>query len=1084
MDSDFNTRPARDSTPASHPRRIRHRRRHPTLTTRQLLLALCCALLLFTIALTTRLVADHPSLSNLLPGASADGWLLPVAGVAVSYIARSRLGIWAWPAAMAGLILGDLFPSGSADFNNSAGLGLLTSPAALTALALPVLLGVSGRPVLGRLRLNSSPGAQRQSTWWSWCGPTLLAGLVAPLAALGLVTLLLLVLAPDLPTPVSLAAGWALGGLAACVLLMTPVAEIRHGLQRPRSGLRTSLQTSIVMLAALAALGAVVLQSPALGTLEKSMVQVQTSTPSTATPLAPYLLLLPHLLLAMLALQIAARQVAALNLLLMLTAAALLPASLPHALAGVGLALLPLLAAIRQARSMAGVPAWLPALDDQGLALAEWHWPGGLQYASPGWLTLTSDGTVEEARAANASPMSWLPRIHPRDRDSVRQTLRRLLATAEGPAAGLNLRLAPRGGDWRHFHLSMRVTTRDRQGRARSVVATLLDSSWRHIAEDRERMAVALFEQIDGGIAVIDGQNRVVEANPAYCTLMRQTRERLIGRIAAPLSAASLEHNGYTAAQLQAPLKLGQIWCGELEITLADGTRLTLAARLGAVPAGEGSPHWRVLSLSDLSESRELQEHLQRARRFDAATGLPNREEFMRLLQQALTRASRDGLMLVVAVVDLDGFGRINADHGQLAADAVLKELSARLQSALRSGSTRNRQAADQIARLHGDEFAVLLHVQAPEEGQRAVDRLLALLSTPVAVRESQVTPAPALEISASLGATLFPFDNADPETLLRHASHALYRAKQSGPGGCHFHDPTLQQRDEAGLIALARLQRALDSGELLLHYQPQIDMQTGQVMGVEALLRWQHPERGLLAPAHFLPQVGDSGLAVQIGDWVIEQALTQAARWAQAGLNLGQLGWSALPVCVNVSVRQLQRHDFPQRLQELVQRHPPQMAGLLHLDILESDALVETTATQALIQRCQLLGVGVALDDFGASYSRLAALKRLPVDTLKLDRSYVQGMLGDAQDLSLVESVIQLARNIGCTVLAKGVESRAHARALIRLGCRLGQGNGIAAAMPPETLPNWLDSFASSDWPGRLHIPPQPSQPTQPSTP
>jgi len=397
-------------------------------------------------------------------------------------------------------------------------------------------------------------------------------------------------------------------------------------------------------------------------------------------------------------------------------------------------------------------------------------------------------------------------------------------------------------------------------------------------------------------------------------------------------------------------------------------------------------------------------------------------------------------------------------------ADAVLQQLAARLQATLRGSRGAEPDTADQLARLHGDEFAVLMRVQTPEEAQRGVDRLLSVLSIPVAVRESRAGNDIALEIGASMGATLYPQDDADPETLLRHAGHALYRAKHAGRSRVQFHDPALDQRDEAGLIALARIQKALDTNELVLHYQPQIDLHTGQVMGVEALLRWQHPDRGLLAPAHFLPLIGATGLAVQIGDWVIEQALGQAQVWMRAGLN----GGKGLPVSVNVGIRQLSRHDFPQRLQELIQRQPPDVAGLLHLDVSESDALAEPEATQSLVQRCLSLGLGVALDDFGAGYS-LNALKRLPVDALKLDRSFVQGMLGDPQDHALVVGVIGLARNIGCSVLAKGVESRAHARELLRLGCRLGQGNGIAAAMSPTALTGWIDAFGQGDWTGQL---------------
>ena len=579
-------------------------------------------------------------------------------------------------------------------------------------------------------------------------------------------------------------------------------------------------------------------------------------------------------------------------------------------------------------------------------------------------------------------------------------------------------------------------------------------------------MSATLFQQASEGLAVVDTQWRVVEVNPAYCEVLHASREALMGRLAAPLSVANLQRSGHEAAELQAELTSGRTWSGRLQVELGDGGRHVFAAKLCPVPEPDGvSPRWRVLSLTDLGETLRQQDLLRRRLRYDLATGLANRDEFMRLLQEALAAANRDGFKLVVGVIDLDDFGRLNAEHGQLVADAVLLQLSGRLQATLRGSRGASPDTADQLARLHGDEFAVLMRVQTPEEAQRGVDRLLAVLSTPVSVRESRFGDSMALEIGASMGATIYPQDDADPETLLRHAGHALYRAKHAGRSHVQFHNPMLDQRDEAGLIALARLQKALDTDELLLHYQPQIDLRTGQVIGVEALLRWQHPERGLLAPAHFLPLIEASGLAVQIGDWVIEKALAQAADWARAGLN----GGKGLPVSVNVGARQLSRADFPQRLQELIQRQPPDVAALLHLDVLEADALTETEATQALIQRCLSLGVGIALDDFGAGYSRLSSLKRLPVDTLKLDRSFVQGMLGDAQDLSLVESVIGLGRNIGCAVLAKGVESRAHARELLRLGCRLGQGNGIAAAMQPSALPGWIDTFAQADWAGQL---------------
>ncbi|MFN3303588.1 MAG: putative bifunctional diguanylate cyclase/phosphodiesterase, partial [Roseateles sp.] len=770
--------------------------------------------------------------------------------------------------------------------------------------------------------------------------------------------------------------------------------------------------------------------------------------------------LLPHLLLSLHALQAAPRDNARLGTALLLLWAATTAGTPLDYGCGALLAVLPLAIIAISRHQLRERDAWRSALEAQGLALAEWRLPEGRRQASARWLALTTP--LDPAAAPGEGPLDWVRAAHPRDRNAVRSAMRELLADAARDQLSLSLRLAADGGDWRWHELQAHVPQRDRRGRARGLILTLADVSWRHTAEERERLAATLFQQSGEGLAVLDMQSRIVEVNPAYCELMHASRETLVGRLATPLAAANLQRSGQDASELQARLGAGEPWSGRLQVALEDGGQHVFQVRVSAVPEPDGvAPRWRLLSLTDLGESLRQQELLRRSQRFDLATGLPNRDEFVRLLPQAMAAANRDGFKLVVALIDLDDFARVNTDYGPLVADAIFRQLSERLQATLRGARGAWPDTADHLARLHGDEFAVLLRVQTPEEGQRAIDRLLAVVSTPVAIRESRIGDGMALEIGASVGATLYPLDDAAPETLLRHAANALFRAKRSGRGAVHFHDPSMDEREEASLIAVARLQRALDGGELVLHYQPQVDLRTGQVVGVEALLRWHHPDRGLLTPALFLPAAGNTGLAVQIGDWVIEQALAQAATWQREGVNGGR----GLQVSVNVGARQLSQPDFPQRLQELIQRQPPELAHLLHLDVLETDALAETAATQALIQRCLGLGVGIALDDFGAAYTRLASLKLLSVDTLKLHRSYVQGMLGDAQDLSLVESVIGLGRNLGCAVLAKGVESRAHARELLRLGCRLAQGNGIAAAMPADALPGWLAAFGLSDW-------------------
>ncbi len=959
---------------------------------------------------------------------------IPMLLAAVGLAALWRLSAWVLPLVMAGLLVGCGLPLLLAP--DIPALSLLASPPLLSVLALPLLATVLNRTLLRRIGLTGRLAHLRDMTSFA-----LLAGLAAPALA-GLLALAALLVAGQ-PRGTALMSALGLAGLWALALLSTGTALQASAARPRRSGRWTG---------ALIATTALLLQAA-----------------QPWLPAGSLLALTPHLLLCLHALQASPRNNARLGtalLALWALGASAMPLSL---VSGALLAALPLAIIALTQHQIRDRDSWRGALDAQGLALAEWRLPEGRRHASARWLALTTP--LDPTAAAGNAPLDWIRIGHPRDRETVRRALRDLLALPDKDRLHLSLRLAADGGDWRWHELHAHVPMRDRQGRARHLIMTLADISWRHTAEERERMSATLFQQATEGLAIVDMQWRIVEANPAYCEILHTPREALVGRVATPLSVPNLQRSGHEPGELQARLAAGQAWSGQLQAELDDGGRHVFAARLSAVPEPDGAnPRWRLLSLTDMGETLRQQEQLRRSLRFDAATGLPNREEFMRLMQQAMAAANRDNFKLVVAVIDLDDFARVNAEHGLLVADAVLLQLSGRLQATLRGARGAWPDTADQLARLHGDEFGVLLRVQTPEEAQRAVDRLMALLCTPVAIRESRIGDGLALEIGASMGATLYPLDDADPETLLRHAGHALYRAKHAGRGVVQFHDPALDQRDEASLIALARLQRALDSDELLLHYQPQIDLRTGQVMGVEALLRWQHPDRGLLTPAHFLPLAETTGLALQIGDWVIEQALAQAALWRRQGINGGR----GLPISVNVGARQLRRHDFPQRLQELIQRQPPEMASLLHLDVLESDALEETDAAQALIQRCLVLGVGIALDDFGAGYSHLASLKRLNVDTLKLDRSYVQGMLGDAQDLSLVESVIGLARNIGCAVLAKGIESRAHARELLRLGCRLGQGNGIAAAMPPQNLPGWIHAFADTPWASQLKLPAQ----------
>ena len=681
---------------------------------------------------------------------------------------------------------------------------------------------------------------------------------------------------------------------------------------------------------------------------------------------------------------------------------------------------------------------WQGALEAAGLGVAEWDLATGRSNASPLWERLTGP-------LRNKHPLEWLDAAHPLDHSDAAPLLSELLGPSERRELAEPLRLRdPNSQEWRWHELRCLVLERDDGGSAKRLLCTLADTHWRHTAEERQRMSVSLFQHLHEGLLVTDTQHQVLDANPSYCRLFGATRDALCGQTAAPLEAAVLLRNGFDPARVQQELAVQGHWLGRVQCMDAQDRPLTLQLAVSAIPEPTGPVRFHVVTVADLTEQTQQQAMLDRQARFDMLTGLPNQAEFRRQLDVALETSERDGFMLCIACLDLDLFKRFNALGGEAVADRLLVQVAQRLQTALRSAP----QWSDMLARLSGDEFGLILRCSDAGEARLAAERILNVLRVPfdvAGISEPQ-------EITGSLGATLYPLDHSDAETLLRHASHALYRVKRSGRNNFQFFDTEKRLRNEARVLMLGRMQEALDAGELQLYYQPEVDMRSGRVIGVEALLRWNHPEQGLLGPATFLPEVESTGLGVQIGDWVIEQALKQSARWLEEGRQL--------QVSVNVSARHLQSRDFAQRLLELISRHAVPVGRHLTLEVLESAALADVEATRALINRLRVLGVRFALDDFGTGYANLNYLKQLPVDALKIDRSFVLQMLDDAQDRALVEGVLNLARHFGSQVFAEGVASTAHASALLAMGCEIGQGSGIAEPMPAPAISPWIDSF------------------------
>jgi EAL domain-containing protein (putative c-di-GMP-specific phosphodiesterase class I) len=309
------------------------------------------------------------------------------------------------------------------------------------------------------------------------------------------------------------------------------------------------------------------------------------------------------------------------------------------------------------------------------------------------------------------------------------------------------------------------------------------------------------------------------------------------------------------------------------------------------------------------------------------------------------------------------------------------------------------------------------------------------------------------LQVSASIGVTFYPqAHDMEADQLLRQADQTMYQAKLAGKSRYHVFDADLDSSLRVHHESLERIRLALAQGEFVLHYQPKVNMRRGQVIGAEALIRWQHPDKGLLSPATFLPVIEDHPLAVEVGEWVIDTALRQIDAWRATGLDM--------KVSVNIGARQLQQGDFVQRLQAILARHPKVKPSSLELEVLETSALADMEQVSHVIESCHQMGVKFALDDFGTGYSSLTYLKRLRVALLKIDQSFVRDMLDDPDDLAILEGVIGLAAAFKREVIAEGVETVAHGTALLHLGCELAQGYGIARPMPADQLPAWASSW------------------------
>jgi diguanylate cyclase (GGDEF)-like protein len=447
--------------------------------------------------------------------------------------------------------------------------------------------------------------------------------------------------------------------------------------------------------------------------------------------------------------------------------------------------------------------------------------------------------------------------------------------------------------------------------------------------------------------------------------------------------------------------------------------------------------------ISNILKHQQAIRKLERLAHFDLLTNLPNRVFLLDRLRRDMVQCQRHNQSLAVAYLDLDGFKAINDTHGHNVGDELLVALSQRMNEALREGDT--------LARIGGDEFiAIMTELENIEDSKPVLEQLLKAAADPVTVSNT------VMQVSASVGVTLYPQDGVDADELMRHADQAMYVAKQAGKNCYHLFDTALDNEIKVQRESIADIFSALKRREFVLHYQPKVNMRSGEVIGVEALIRWQHPARGLVPPLAFLPMIGGHAISLELGEWVIDTALTQISQWSGMGVNIA--------VSVNISAYQLQQPNFAIRLAELLAAHPEVNPHCLELEILETNALNDISQVSVTMDACLALGVRFALDDFGTGYSSLTYLRRLPAYLIKIDQSFVRDMLEDTDDLAIVEGVVGLAKAFQREVIAEGVETIAHGLALLQLGCELAQGYGIARPMPACDIPEWLSSWKADE--------------------
>lgn len=549
-------------------------------------------------------------------------------------------------------------------------------------------------------------------------------------------------------------------------------------------------------------------------------------------------------------------------------------------------------------------------------------------------------------------------------------------------------------------------------------VTTYTDISERRASEEREQLAQKVFAHTPAGIVVTDQTQRVISVNPASSLLSGYEAHEIIGRTIFGLLELG---NNYSVNQIQQEIDQQGTWNGEAGVRHKLGTIAPSGIRVSRITDAQfGQAAHYIWILADITERKQAEERMRHIAQTDSLTGLPNRLSLQVRLAQLLPEARRHNWLLAVMFIDLDRFKIINDTLGHQVGDELLRDVAIRLNHVVRE--------TDFVARLGGDEFVILLPaISGPADAAVIANKIIGALSSSILTGNHE------LHTSPSIGISIFPEDGSDGDTILKNADTAMYHAKSAGRNNYQFYAAKMNQAASERLDLEHKLRHAIARNELVLCFQPQFAADGSHPTGVEALIRWLHPTDGMISPIRFIPIAEETGLIVEIGEWVLRNACREMKHWIDAGLK-------PIRVAVNVSARQLRRRDFCEVVAgALAESGLP--AELLELEITESSVMENPEEAIEILQRIGRMGVTLAIDDFGTGYSSLAYLKLFPIDHLKIDRSFVADIETDLNDRAIAFGTIALAHSLGLNVIAEGVETADQLELLRTNGCDEVQG-------------------------------------------